>query len=108
MKSLLYKISAVFILISAMLYLVQPEIATWIMAVSVIAFTVVTAKTPYPGKSVRGKRLFNFQIISCMLMFVAVYFMHERNNLWALAILIAALFLLYSASQIPRELEKEE
>ena len=91
-----------------MLYFIQPDIATWIMALSVITFTVVTIKTPYPGKSVRGKRLFNFQVFSCMVMFVAVYFMYEHNNMWALAMLIVALFLLYAVSQMPRELKKEE
>lgn len=106
-KDIFYKISAFTILLSAVLYLVYPGIASWIMVVSVVVFTVTTAMSPYPGKSIRGKRLYNFQIISCLLMFVAAYFMFEGDNLWALFMLIAALFMLYSAIQLPAELKKE-
>ena len=107
-KEGIYRISAILILISAILYLILPSIAPWMLAVSVLAFSAVTALSPYPGKSIRGKRLFNFQIFSCMLMMVSAYLMFSGNNLWALAMLIGAVFLLYSAIMIPRELEREK
>lgn len=106
-KDFVYKVSAVLILSAAVLYLFLPFAAAWIMAVSVIAFSVATALSPYPGKSIRGKRLFNFQLISCLLMFAAVYFMFQYNNVWILAMLAAAIFLLYAAIFIPKELKKD-
>lgn len=106
-KNHIYKTSAVLILLSAVLFLVQPVIASWTMAVSVVAFSITTALTPYPGKSIRGRRLFNFQIISCLFMFVAVYLMFTNNNIWSLAMIAAAIFLFYAAIFIPKELEKE-
>ncbi len=106
-KETIYQISGILILISAVLYLFTPSVAPWIMAVSVLAFSAVTALSPYPGKSIRGKRLFNFQVVSCVLMIVATYLMFRNNNLWALLMIIGAVFLLYSGIMIPRELNKE-
>ncbi|MEA4904576.1 MAG: hypothetical protein VB098_00810 [Petrimonas sp.] len=106
-KETIYQISGILILISAVLYLFVPSVAPWIMAVSVLAFSAVTALSPYPGKSIRGKRLFNFQVVSCVLMIVATYLMFRNNNLWALLMIIGAVFLLYSGIMIPRELNKE-
>ncbi|MPM72585.1 hypothetical protein SDC9_119561 [bioreactor metagenome] len=106
-KETIYQISGILILISAVLYLFAPSVAPWIMAVSVLAFSAVTALSPYPGKSIRGKRLFNFQVVSCVLMIVATYLMFRNNNLWALLMIIGAVFLLYSGIMIPRELNKE-
>ena len=107
-KETVYQISGVLILISAVLYLFVPSVAPWIMAISVLAFSAVTALSPYPGKSIRGKRLFNFQVFSCVLMVVATYLMFRNNNLWALSMIIGAIFLLYAAIMIPKELEKEK
>ncbi|MEA5043260.1 MAG: hypothetical protein VB075_01590 [Petrimonas sp.] len=106
-KETIYQISGILILISAVLYLFAPSVAPWVMAVSVLAFSAVTALSPYPGKSIRGKRLFNFQVVSCVLMIVATYLMFRNNNLWALLMIIGAVFLLYSGIMIPRELNKE-
>lgn len=106
-KETVYKISGILILISAALYLFLPSIAPWIMAVSVLAFSTITALSPYPGKNIRGKRLFNFQVFSCVLMIVSTYLMFRNNNLWALSMIIGAVFLLYAAIMIPKELEKE-
>ncbi len=107
-KETIYQISGILILISAILYLFIPLVAPWIMAISVLAFSVITALSPYPGKSIRGKRLFNFQIFACMLMIVSTYLMFRNNNLWTLSMIIGAIFLLYSAITIPKELEKEK
>lgn len=106
-KETIYQISAIFILASAVLYLFEPIVAPWIMAVSVFVFTIITAKTPYPGKSLRGKRLFSFQVFACVLMAIATYLMFRNSNLWSLAMIIGAVFLLYSVIMIPKELEKE-
>lgn len=107
-KDFVYKVAAISILIAAGCYFSIPEIAKWLMAVAVATLIVVTATTPYPGKSIRGKRLFNFQLFSCVLMAVASYLMFINNNVWALAMIAGAIFLLYAAIMIPRELEKEK
>jgi len=107
MKDILFRIAGIGILFSALLYLFAPFVAPWIMALSVLIFSALTVTKPYPGKSIRGKRLFNFQIFSCALMIVATYLMFRQRNEWALAMIAGAVFLLYAAITIPRDLEKE-
>lgn len=106
-KDVLYRISGLLILVSAALYLFEPKISSWIMMLSVSVFTGITLSTPYPGNSIRGKRLFNMQIISCIIMLVAAYLMFTFNNLWALAMFIGTILLLYTSVFIPKELKKE-
>lgn len=103
-----YKFGAIWVLIATVLYLIVPDIAKWLMVVGVAALLLSTAFTPYPGKSVRGKRLYNFQIISCMLMAVSAYLMFTNNNIWALTMMVGAVFLFYAAIMIPKELEKDK
>jgi hypothetical protein len=107
-KDILFRISGILILLSAVLHLFAPVVAPWIMAFSVVVFSAVTLTNPYPGKSIRGKRLFNFQLFSCVLMIVATWLMFRERNEWVLAMIISAVFLLYAAVMIPRELEKEK
>lgn len=107
-KEIIYQVSGIVILLAAIAYLFIPAVAPWIMAAGVIFFTIITAMTPYPGKSIRGKRLFSFRVLACVLMAVATYFMFRQRNEWFLIMLVAAVFLLYSAFVLPRELEKEK
>lgn len=107
-KDVLFQISGILILLSAALYLFLPAVATWVMAFSVAVFSVITITNPYPGKSIRGKRLFNFQLFACILMIVATYLMFKHRNEWVLAMITSAIFLLYATIMIPRELEKEK
>lgn len=107
MKTILFKISGVLILLSALLYMFYPAVAPWIMAFSVAVFSAITVTNPYPGKSIRGKRLFNLQILSCLLMIAATYLMFKNRSEWVLVMVAGAVFLLYSAFVLPIELDKE-
>lgn len=106
-KESVFQVAGILILLSAVGYFFVPAIAPWVMAFAVAAFTSIVATTPYPGKSIRGKRLFNFQVLGCVLMVVATYLMFRQRNEWALIMVVAAVFLLYASIVIPRELEKE-
>lgn len=106
-KNILYRLSGSLILVSVLLYLFVPAIAPWIMAGSVILFSALTVAMPYPGKSIRGKRLFNFQLLACLLMIVSAYLMFRDRNEWVLFMIVGALFLLYSAVMMPKVLEDE-
>lgn len=108
MKDKIFQISGVMILLSAILYMFWPNIAPWIMSVSVLVFSLITMTNPYPGKSIRGKRLFNFQVFSCLLMIASAYLMFKQRNEWALVMIVGAFFMLYAVITIPKELDKEE
>ncbi len=107
-KDVLFRISGILILLSAALYLAMPVEARWVMAAAVAVFSATTIASPYPGRSLRGKRLFNFQLFACIAMIVGTYLMFRERNEWVLAMVIGAIFLLYAAFMIPRELEKEK
>lgn len=108
LKDIIYRASALFILIFTIAYSFIPEWSVWGMVVSVSLFSAITLSSPYPGKSKRGKRLFNFQVFACLLMVVSTFLMYKRVNEWPLALLISAIFLLYSAFALEKELKKEE
>ncbi|MGV8962968.1 MAG: hypothetical protein ACOH2V_06275 [Candidatus Saccharimonadaceae bacterium] len=107
-KSILYKVSALLILVFTVAYSFIPEVSVWGMVVSVSMFSAITLSSPYPGKSIRGKRLFNFQVIACLLMVVATFLMYKQRNEWPLLLLISAIFLLYSAYALQKTLDKEK
>lgn len=108
LRNIVYICSGFLILAAAILYMSFPVIACWMMATGVVIFSVITVSNPYPGKSIRGKRLFMFRVLSCILMIVGTYFMFQRQNIWFLAMLIAAVFMIYSAFVLPKEFEKEQ
>ena len=107
-KSFLYKASAILILVFTVIYSFQPTIAVWGMVVGVSMFSAITLTTPYPGKSIRGKRLFNFQVFACVLLVVATFLMYKQRNEWPVLLLISAIFLFYSSIVLQKELEKEQ
>ena len=107
-KSVLYRISAILILVFIVAYSFQPVIAVWGMVVSVSLFSAITLTNPYPGKSIRGKRLFNFQVLACLLMVVATFLMYIGRNEWPLLLLISAILFLYSSILLQKEIDKEK
>ncbi|MDR1810553.1 MAG: hypothetical protein LBR34_09175 [Prevotella sp.] len=107
-KDILYPVSAMLILAAAVIYYFFPDAAGYIMVAGVAGFAAVTFTSPYPGKSLRGKRLFNIQVFAVLLMFVSAYLMYEQMNQWVITLLLAAVFTLYSSALIPGELEKEK
>lgn len=107
-KSILYKIAAISILVFTVAFSFIPSVAVWGMVVSVSLFSAITLTTPYPGNSIRGKRLFSFQVIACLLMVVATFLMYKGRNEWPLLLLISAFLFFYSSIALPKELEKEK
>lgn len=107
-KDIVFQIALVLILIGASSYLFVPLIAPYILLVGVAAYGAITFTTPYPGKSIRGKRLFNIQIFSVLAMIVATYLMFVNIKQWVVAMFIAAILTLYCAYLIPSVWKKEQ
>ena len=77
------------------------------MALSVAVFSVTTVMTPTRKKHPR-KRLFNIQLFACVFMVVATYLMFKHRNEWVLAMVSAAVCMIYAAIVLPKELAKEK
>lgn len=107
-KDFIFKVSAILILIAVCAYLFNPFVASCIMIIGVIGFTITTFMTPYPGKSIRGKRLYNIQILGIVFMIVATYLMFERWNEWVVPMFIAGVLISYSSILLPKVYENEK
>jgi len=107
-KNIFFQISAILILIAAIVYYFEPSVAKYMMIAGVAGFAATTFTTPYPGKSIRGKRLFNIQILAVILMAVATYFMFIDLGGWVVLLLISAILTLYCSVVLPRAYQKEQ
>jgi phosphatidylserine synthase len=107
-KSIFFQISAILILLAAIAYYFEPIVARYVMTVGVAGFAAVIFTSPYPGKSIRGKRLFNIKIVAVLLMVVSTYLMYIDMNGWVVTLLISAFLILYSTIVLSQVYEKEK
>lgn len=111
-KDFLFRASAILILIAATVFLFNPVVASYVMIIGVAGFTITTFLTPYPGKSIRGERLYNIKIFGIVFMVMSTYLMYVQRNEWVVTMLIAAFLTFYSAILLPKiyqqELDKEK
>lgn len=109
-KTLLFQVSAIAILASAILenFEATATIAKWVIIAGAAGYAATTFTTPYPGKSIRGKRLFNIQVFAALLFCVSAYLMHVELRAWVITLLVGAILTLYSAIVIPIAYRKEQ
>lgn len=107
-KNILFQISAIAILAAAIIYNFDITVAKYIMIAGAAGFAATTFTTPYQGKSLRGKRLFNIQIFSVLLICVSAYLMYADMRGWVVTLLISALLTLYCAIALPIAYKKEQ
>ncbi len=107
-KNIVFQLSAILIVLAAIAHSFDTTVAKYAMIVGVVGFAFTTFITPYPGKSLRGKRLFNIQIFAVLLMAVSAFLMYINYSGWVVLLLIAAIQTLYCAIMLPRIYENEE
>lgn len=94
-KNLIFQLSAILILFAAIFHWFNPDIAKYIMIIGVIGYAVTTFMNRYKGDNLRGKRLFNIQLLSVVLMAVSAYLMFAGITGWVVTLLIAGVLTLY-------------
>ncbi|NDV78009.1 hypothetical protein [Dysgonomonas sp. 511] len=102
-KNIFFQISAIVILLAAIVYYFEAGIAKYMMIAGVAGFTAVVFTSPYRGKSLRAKRLFNIQIFAVLLMAVSAYLMFVDINFWPVILLVSAILTLYCTIILPKE-----
>lgn len=107
-KIIIFQLSAILILSAAVLYTFDPDVAKYTMIIGVAGYAATTFTTPYPGKSIRGKRMFNIMIFAVLLMAVAAYLMFAGMKQWIICLFIAAVLTLYGSIMLPRIYKKEQ
>ncbi len=108
LKNILFQVSAIAILAAAIMHNFDTTIAKYMLIAGAVGFAATTFTTPYPGKSLRGKRLFNIQIFSVLLICVSAYLMFVDMRGWVVTLLISALLTLYCAIALPIAYKKEQ
>lgn len=106
-KTSIFQISALLILLSAILYEFNSDIAKYSMILGAIGYLVSTFINRYKGDNLRGKRLFNIQLLAAVAMAVSAYLMFVDINGWVVTLLIAAILTLYFTWAYSR-VEKED
>lgn len=107
-KAIIFQISAIIILLSAIVYSFYPVIAKYAMILGVAGYAATTFTSPYPGKDIRGKRLFNISIFAVLLMIASTYLMFVDIAQWVITLLLAAVLTLYCSIILPRVYKKEQ
>lgn len=109
-KNLLFQVSAIAILVSAILvnFEVTATIAKWVIIAGATGYAATTFTSPYPGKSLRGKRLFNIQVFAALLFCVSAYLMYSEMKAWVVTMLVGAIFTLYCAIVLPIAYKNEQ
>lgn len=107
LKHIFFQISALLIVVAASLQMFEPDIAKYLMIIGAAGFAAIVFTSPYPGKSIKGKRIFNFQIFAAILIVVSAYLMFVKVTYWPITLLVAALLTLYSSIRLPQIYKKE-
>lgn len=107
-KNLFFQIAAILVLVAAVTHSFNVMVAKYMMIVGAAGFAASVFTTPYPGKDIRGKRLFNIQIFAVILMIVSAYLMFVDISGWVVLLFISALLTLYCSIILPRVYKKEQ
>lgn len=110
-KNLFFQISAIIVLLSAIIHNFNPDIAKYTMMLGVAGFAASVITSRYQGKSMRGRRLYNMQVFAAIFMLISACLMYLDMQAWVIMLLISALLILYStlmmASTYRKEIEEE-
>jgi phosphatidylserine synthase len=106
--NILFQISAIAILTAAIVYNFDTSVAKYVMIAGAAGFAAATFTTPYPGKSLRGKRLSNIRILAVLFICVSAYLMFTGIKGWVVTMLIAAVLTLYCSIILPAVYKKEQ
>lgn len=109
-NSYIYMISAVAVLFSSALYIVQPFYMRYIFAVGAAGMAVSRLALRYEGGNLRLRRLYRLQKFAPLMIVGASYFMFKDpiHNQWIPLLLIAALIELYTSFIIGKTESKPE
>ena len=94
-KNYLFYVCAVFLVISAALYITDNKYVPYIYAVAGAGIAVIYLTSPYRGDNLRLKRLNIQQVIAAVLLPVSSFLMFQKKNEWFAALFISAILQLY-------------
>ena len=101
-RTIVFRIGAVALLLGAALYLIRPLWASYIFAVGAAGVAISYLTLPTHQFNFRVKRLHRLNIFASLLCIVASGLMFSQRKEWVLCLFIAAILQLYTAFVTPR------
>ncbi|MGL4292357.1 MAG: hypothetical protein ACRCSQ_02075 [Bacteroidales bacterium] len=102
----LFQISAIAVLLSTALFLIEPFYMRYLFAVGAAGMAISRLSQRYEGDNLRLKRLLRLQKMSPLFLIIASYLMFKPHNQWIPLVLASAFMELYTAFMISREEKK--
>ena len=102
-KFFLFIVSAILILVGAILHVSSPTIASYIFAVGAAGVAVYYFTIPVKDMDFRSRRLHRFNIFAGLLCIASSALMFAHRKEWIICLTIAAIFQLYSAFVTPKK-----
>lgn len=102
-KTLIFQVGAIIILLSVFFYLELPKIAPFTMAIGSLGFIFATFSNRYEGNSLKGKRFYNLIVYAAILMAVATVLMFYKLWFWIPILIIAAILTIIGTLGIPKD-----
>lgn len=96
-RTYVFSISALLLLVGAVLYLTRWVVAPYLFAVGSAGITVCYLTESVVGLDFRQKRLHRFNVLSGLLMIAASAFMFKGKMEWVVLLAISAIFQTYAA-----------
>ena len=107
-RNYIFYIGAIFLILSAALYITGNKYIPYVYAVSGAIVAVTYLSNPYQGSNLRLKRLNTQQAIAAILLPVSSFFMFKGMNEWFLVLFVSAFLQLYVILIREREEKKEK
>ena len=108
LRDILYVAGGIVMILGACLYVTRWSAAPYVYLVGAVLFAAMQITDTYKGSSFVVKRLRRQQIIGAVLLVVAgILMLVLHRNEWMVCLLVAAIFELYTAFRIPKELERD-
>jgi multidrug transporter EmrE-like cation transporter len=97
LRTIIFKISGILLLIGAALYLTKLDFVPYIFALGASGLAVCQLTTSVKQMSLRRRRLQTFNVIAALMMVLASVLMFKQQLEWIICLTIAAVLQLYTA-----------
>lgn len=106
-RSYLFSISALLLLIGAILHFSKMWIAPYLFAIGSAGLAVCYLTLSVKQMGFRHRRLHRYNVMASLLLIFASGLMFAARNEWVICLTVASLFILYTAFVTPKEKQEE-
>lgn len=105
-RTIIFRISAILLLVGAVLYLNAPHVAAYIFAIGAAGITICYMTVSSAGMDFHQRRLHRYNILSGILCIFASGLMFNQRKEWIICLAIATIFQTVSAFSSSKKKKK--